>query len=125
MEEKYKSKQTTVATRKPGRLRDSVLKASGTAITIAIKNQGPETGRNLPWDTQQAQIVGIGVLLSEQDRVRRRRHKDAGVAVGIGFGPDPGPMLYRWLPCLCLNPQVLLTHFKNGEIEIQRSGGHL
>lgn len=42
------------------------------------KKQGPETGRNLPWDTQQVQIVGTGVLLSEADKARRHR------AVGCG-----------------------------------------
>lgn len=63
-----------------GRLWNSALKASGTAVIIAIKKkkQGPETGRNLPWDTQQVQIVGTGVLLSEADKARRHR------AVGCG-----------------------------------------
>lgn len=71
MEEKYKSKQTN--NKKHGRLWDSVLKALGTANTIAIKKQVRETGRYLPWDTQQVQIVGTGVLFSEQGRMRRHR----------------------------------------------------
>lgn len=68
MEETHKSKHTNSNNNKTWKAMGLCAKGLGYSHNHGNKKkQGPDTGRNLPWDTQQVQIVGTGVLLSEQD----------------------------------------------------------